>query len=169
MSVNDREHTRTMFQAELEDAATIISALRDPHQAVVGHGAFLFENKLGGRIAVVPWNAGTSKVPMMDVRRACQLKRIITWLAHDKETGSVDGIAWLFPQFLKDSENWRSAIWTAGPDEATSFRIHLPDGMPPIQEAWHLTPNGERLAVKIKADTLTLDRPLYQWELVVMK
>lgn len=168
ISVNDREHTRYLFQGELEEGAHAISDLRDPLQRIVGHGAFTFENELGGRVAVVPWNA-KGKVPMMDVRRACQLKRIVQWLAHGTETGSVDGVAWLFPQFLKDEENWRGAVWNAGPDETTSFRIHLPEGMPLITEAWHLTPTGERRAAIIEGNTITLGRPLFQWEVVVVK
>jgi hypothetical protein len=168
MSVNDREHTRCLFQGELAEGAQPISDIRDPRQHIVGHGAFLFENELGGRVAVVPWNA-KGKAPMMDVRRACQLKHIVKWLARGTETGSIDGIAWLFPQFLKDENIWRGAVWNAGPDETTTFHINRPEGMPPISEAWHLTPAGERLAATIEEDTITLDRPLYQWEVVIVK
>ena len=55
------------------------------------------------------------------------------------------------------------------PDETTAFRIHLPEGMPPITEAWHLTPSGERRAATIEEDTIILGRPLFQWEVVVVK
>ena len=99
-----------------------------------------------------------------------QLKRIVKWLAGANDTGSVDGGAWLVPQFLANPSTWRGVVWNAGPDAVTKFRVHRPVGMPPIRNAWHLTPAGERLAVAVTAegDTLDLSRPMHQWELVVL-
>lgn len=168
ISVNDKRHTRRMLQAELEKGATVITDLRNPLQEVVGHGAFIFKNDLGGRVAVVPWDASVDGVPMMDIHRATQMKRIVDWLANGNSIGWVDGGAWLVPQFLRDRATWRGVVWNAGPDEIATFRIHRSFGMPPIREAWHLTPAGERLAVAVDADVINLGHSLHQWELVVM-
>jgi len=59
-------------------------------------------------------------------------------------------------------------VWNAGPDEVDTFRIQRPYGMPPIVEAWHLTPTGKRLAVVVDADIIRLGHPLHQWEPVVL-
>ncbi len=168
ISINGASHTRRMLQAELMPGAAVISDLRNPLQEVVGHGAFIFKNELGGRTAVVPWDAGVDSVPMMDIHRSTQLKRVVDWLADGEGTGRVDGGAWLVPQFLKDRGTWRGVVWNAGPDEVDTFRIQRPRGMPPIVEAWHLTPAGKRLAVVVDADVIRLGHPMHQWELVVL-
>lgn len=172
ISVNDKRHTRQMFQAELAEGALVVSDLRNPLQEVVGHGAVVFRNDLGGRVVIVPWEAGSDPVVLMDIHRAAQLKRLVAWLADGAETGSVEGGAWLVPQFLTDGATWRGVVWNASPDETDRFLIRRPSGMPPIREAWHLTPAGERLPAAVEAgadgDTVVLGRPMHEWELVAM-
>jgi len=168
ISVNIGNHMRRLLQAELRDGANVISVLRGPAGEVVGHGAFTFQNTLGGRVAVVPWDAGADMAPMMDIHRATQLKCVVEWLAGGKNTGSVEGGAWLVPQFLKSGSIWRGVVWNASPDEVVAFRVHRPAGMPPIREAWHLTPTGHRQALSVEGDAVHLHHPLHQWELVVM-
>jgi hypothetical protein len=177
ISVNNKPHTRQMLQAHLADGAQPISQLLDPLQNVVGHGAFTFENELGGRVSVVPWDASVSETPMMDIHRAEQLRSLIRWLARNLETGSVEGGAWLIPQFLVPPlplgeglgvRAWRGVIWNASPDEIESFTIHRPQGMSQIHEAWHLLPSGKRLPAQIHNDQITLTHPMHQWEFVVI-
>ena len=79
-----------------------ISDLRGPTQQIVGQGAFVYENTLGGRVAVVPWDASVDTTPMMDIHRATQIRRIVAWLAAAGSVGWVDGGPWLVPQFLVD-------------------------------------------------------------------
>ncbi|MFZ5881742.1 MAG: hypothetical protein ACOY0R_20440, partial [Chloroflexota bacterium] len=177
ISVNNKPHTRQMLQAQLLSGAQIVSHLLDPLQNVMGHGAFTFENGLGGRISVVPWDASVSETPMMDIHRADQLNRIVRWLARDLETGSVEGGAWLIPQFLVSPlplgeglgvRAWRGVVWNASPDELDTFVIHCPAGMPAINEAWHLLPSGERLPAEVRGDQIILTHPMHQWEFVVI-
>ncbi len=177
ISVNNKPHTKKILQASLADGAQLVSHLLDPAQNVIGHGAFTFENELGGRVAVIPWNANVSETPLMDAHRAAQLRSLVRWLARDLETGSVEGGAWLVPQFLVSPlpvgegpgvRVWRGAIWNASPDELDTFTVQRPAGMPEIQSAWHLLPNGERLPAEIHGDQITLTRPMHQWELVVI-
>lgn len=168
ISINNKPHTKHILQAQLANGAQPVSQLLDPLQNVVGHGAFTFENALGGRVAVVPWDASVSETPMMDSYRAEQLRRIVRWLARDAETGSIEGGAWLIPQLLKNETIWRGVIWNASPDEIESFMIHPPAGIPEIRTAWHLLPNGERIPAEIYNNQIRLSRPMHQWELVVL-
>ena len=78
-----------------------ISDLRSPTQQVVGQGAFVYENALGGRVAVVPWDASVDTTPMMDIHRATQIRRIVAWLAGSEPVGWAEGGPWLVPQFLR--------------------------------------------------------------------
>ena len=80
-------------------------------QRLAGHGAYIFTNVLGGRVAVVPWDASVSFTPVMDVHRAAQLNRLTGWLAGGRETGRAAGGAWLVPQFLH--RVWSG--WSAAP------------------------------------------------------
>jgi len=168
ISVNNKPHTRKMLQAQLADGAQMVSRLLDPVQNAVGHGAFIYENEPGGRVAVVPWNASVSETPMMDSHRAEQLRRLVHWLARETETGNVEGGAWLIPQFLKDENGWRGVVWNASPDEIESFTIHRPQGMPEIRQAWHLLPSGERIPAEMDGNRIHLSRPMHQWEFVVI-
>ncbi|MEW6086519.1 MAG: hypothetical protein AB1607_18185 [Chloroflexota bacterium] len=177
ISVNNKPHTRQMLQAQLVSGAQIVSHLLDPLQNVIGHGAFTFENGLGGRISVVPWDASVSETPMMDIHRAEQLRRIVRWLAGDLETGSVEGGAWLIPQFLVSPlpvgeglgvRAWRGVVWNASSDELDTFVIHRPAGMPEITQAWHLLPSGKCLSAEVHDDQIILTHPIHQWEFVVL-
>jgi hypothetical protein len=165
ISVNDRPHTQQLLQANLDNGAEVISELLDPRQRRIGHGAFTFTNELGGKVAVVLWDAGAA--PMMDIHRATQLRKMVRWLAGDQEMGSVEGSAWLLAQFLNDGANWRGVVWNAGPDEVDVVSIHCPSGMPSIQHAWHLTWNGERRELQVDGDILRLGQPMQEWDLVV--
>jgi hypothetical protein len=169
ISVNSWPHTWRMLQGKLAPDVILISDLRTPRQEVVGHGAFLFRNELGGRVAVAPWDASGEGQTMMDIHRSVQIRRMVWWLAGERETGSVEGGAWLVPQFLRDDKRWRGAIWNASPDEIEHFRVHCPADMSHIGKAWHLTPDGARHAVLVEGDAIQLSRPLHQWEVVVIE
>jgi hypothetical protein len=165
MTVNDKPHTQNMFQAELDSKVNIISRLRGPKQNIVGHGAFIFQNQLGGRCAVVPWNASANV--LLDVYRAVQLKQIVKWLANDYNTCLVNGGEWLIPQSLKNRDEWRAVVWNAGADEKYKFNIQLPENNR-ISNAWHLTPAGKRIEVAVDNNTIKFNQPFHQWELAVL-
>jgi hypothetical protein len=169
ISVNSRRHTRRLLQVEPLDGVRFISNLRGPTQQIVGHGAFTFENALGGRVAVAPWDASTDTTPMMDIHRATQLRRITAWLAGSQPTGWVEGGPWLVPQFLRTGDTWRGAIWNASPDEVGTLHVHRPAGTLPLTAAWCLTPAGERLAAQVDGDTIRLAQPMHEWEVVVVE
>lgn len=53
-------------------------------------------------------------MPMMDLLRAVQLRRLVAWLARGGSTGSVEGSAWLAPQFLQDADGSRKPARVEG-------------------------------------------------------
>ena len=139
ISVNSWRHARRLLQTEVTSAEEVdgvrfISDLRGPTQQIVGQGAFVYENMLGGRVAVVPWDASVDTTPMMDIHRATQIRRIVAWLAASGSVGWVDGGPWLVPQFLRSGAIWRGAIWNAGPDEISTLHVHRPAACRPLAQ-----------------------------------
>lgn len=165
ISVNAKTHTRVIYQAESPTAQSI-SELVDPLQRVVGHGVLIYENEAGGRVVVVPWSASTT--PTMDIHRAVQIRRLVDWLAHGNSTGSVEGSAWLVPQFYTHGKTWRGVLWNAGPDDVNTLRVRRPQGMPPVKQAWQINWSGARQPVTVDNDTIGLNHPLNQWDLLVL-
>jgi hypothetical protein len=168
ITLNNKAHTKKLLFTELDSQAHPISWIRSPKHDLLGPGAFIYINKLGGRVAIVPWDAGVSETPLMDAYRAIQLKKLIQWLAEDRAFGMVAGGAWLIPQFLKDTHSWKGVIWNAGPDDKEYIQIQRPEGMDEIQEIVHCMPNGERIVLSQRGDTLRLQTPLRQWEYLVL-
>jgi len=155
-----------MFQGELMPGTRMVSDLRSPRQNVVGHGLVVFENELGGRVAVVPWSVD-NWVPMT-LYRAVQLTRTLHWLDPDGAHGWVEGGAWLVPQFLTGGNRWRGVVWNASPDELEEFVVHRPAGMPQPKRAVHVDGRGRRHKAAVRGEKIRLTRPLYEWEFVVL-
>lgn len=166
ISVNAKPFSRRLFQAELADGARAVSDLRTPLQDVVGHGAYIFENALGGRVACVPWDSNGGLE--MGLHRAVQLRRLAAWLAAGPATGSVSGAPWLVPQFLAGGGLHRAAIWNAGPDAAEGFELEPPAGFAALRGGFHLDARGEMRPVTVRGGAVRLAAPLHQWELVVL-
>jgi hypothetical protein len=166
MSVNDKPYARQLFQGEWLAGARVVSDLRSPTQAVVGHGLALYQNALGGRVAIVPWDANGAVE--MNAQRAAQLCKTLAWLDPAGAHGWVEGGPWLVPQFLRDGDVWRGVVWNASPDEVETLTVHRPAEMPQPTLATQLTARGERLAARIEGERVMLQRPLGQWECVVL-
>ena len=169
ISANHESLAAHIFQGELAEGARLASDLRSPTQQVVGHGLVLFDNALGGRVAVVPWSADTNV--LMNGQRAAQLAGVLRYLDPANHYGYVEGAPWLAPQFLTDGAQWRGVVWNASPDAAREFTIHPPAGMPPITSATHVDGEGRRRPARISGNRVYLehDATLHQWEFVVMK
>ncbi len=99
-----------LFQGELAPGARAISEMLHPTRKHIGHGAVVSENQLGGRVAVVPFDAN-AEPRRLDPQRVGQLRKVVSWLDRRQMVGSVSGGAWLIPRFLTDGRIWRGAIW----------------------------------------------------------
>ncbi len=167
MSVNSDigPHAR-LLQGRLDPGAQPISVLRNPSHKEVGHGAFVFQNELGGRVAVVPWNASAGS--SLCVVRQHQLNKIVQWLGDGRACGSVQGGPWLVPQFLSDGRTWRGVVWNACPDAISRFKVVLPDQLGELHKAVQLSAEGELIEASVDGGEVRLSRPMHQWELVVL-
>jgi hypothetical protein len=167
MSLNaDKPYKNRLLQGALRDGARLISVLRGPTQQEVGHGAFLFENALGGRVAVMPWDATAGANLCM--QRFAQMSKVLAWLGHGVSTGSVQGGAWLVPQFFTDGKIWRGIVWNANADTKAAITVSPPPGMGPITSAVLCTTEGRRLDAKIAGNVVELPKRMAQWEWVVL-
>jgi hypothetical protein len=167
MSLNaEKPYKDRLLQGGLMAGTTRISVLRDPLQREVGHGGVLFENGLGGRTAVMPWDAsaGTN----LCTQRQAQLDRVLHWLSRGTAFGAVRGGAWLVPQFFTDGTNWRGVVWNASPDAIRDFSVAPPEGMGPIVRATRCDAEGRSSEATVSQDGISLDAPLHQWEFVVL-
>lgn len=168
MSVNCESYAARLFQGELADGARVVSDLRSPTQDVVGHGLVLYENDAGGRIGIVPWTADDCFSRSMNVQRATQLRKVMAWLDPDHHRGAVSGGPWLFPQFLTDGTTWRGAIWNGNDDPVSQVHVELPTEMPAPNRVLQITGDGEMIPVTMADGVIDLERPLMQWEVVVL-
>ncbi len=166
MSVNDKRYADGLFQAELGKGARVVSDLRSPTFEVVGHGLVIFENELGGRVALVPWSANADV--QMNPQRAAQLNKVMEYLDPENHHGYVEGGAWLVPQFLADDERWRGVVWNASPDELEEFSIYPPSGLGEPSSVVQVNARGERIEAQVDSNCVMLSRPVQQWEFVVV-
>jgi hypothetical protein len=166
MGANWPEHIQRMYQGDLLSGARVVSDLRGPKQNVVGHGLTLFENGLGGCVAIVPWDAQSDLA--MNIQRAAQLTKTLAWLSRGVSLGSASGAPWLVPQFLTDGRAWRGVVWNASPDAVGQFTITPPADTPPIRTATHIDARGHMRSATVSGDTVVVNEPMGQWEMVVV-
>lgn len=169
ISANHETLAACIFQGEPVAGVRIVSDLRSPTQQIVGHGLTLFENALGGRVAIAPWSADTPVI--MNGLRAAQLAGALQHLDPANSAGYVTGGAWLIPQFLTDGARWRGVVWNASPDAAQTVSVYPPAEMPPITSAIHVDAAGRRRTAQISENRAYFDSsaPLHQWEFVVLE
>ncbi|MDD5705208.1 MAG: hypothetical protein PHR35_04740 [Kiritimatiellae bacterium] len=171
ISVNLSKFCQRLLQGELLNGTREISRLLNPTHQRVGHGAYVFENHLGGRVGVVPWSAIWTGAPMeehMTVQRHAQLEDVLRWLDHGRTCGHVAGGPWLVPQFFTDGSLWRGIIWNIGGDAVREMRVHPPEGMGAIRRAVHCDGQGNRRTAAVRDNVLTFEAPVHQWEAVTV-
>jgi hypothetical protein len=170
ISVNDRSCSKRLLQGELAPGARSLSILRDPKGREVGHGVSIYENELGGRVAVCPWDVNTPEFygGQRNVQRAAQINALVRYLSNGNKLGSVSGAPWLVPQFLGNADQWRGVIWNTYPDTVNGFRVELPEGMEAVTEAVQINAHGERSLCEWTGSEVRLNQPLHQWECVVL-
>ncbi|MCW3816027.1 hypothetical protein ONA91_16415 [Micromonospora sp. DR5-3] len=159
-----------LVQGTLAPGAQPASVLLDASGNPVGHGLVLFENELGGRVAILPWSMEASV--SMNEQRAAQLAKTVDWLGDHDGAGpehlAVSGHPWLIPIALTDGERWRVAVFNASPDDATAFAVRLPAGMPSPAGALHVTGTGRLAPATLVDGEVRTVQPMRQWELVLL-
>lgn len=170
ISMDDRPCARKLAQGQLDHQAEIVSVMRGPRFNEIGHGVIIFENELGGRVAVCPWdvNATEQSGAQRNSYRAYQIQALVRYLARGSSLGSVSEAPWLVSQFFSDGISWRGLAWNASPDAVSTMQISLPSGMENVAEAVQLDADGNRFKAEFKDGKLHLPRLLHQWECVVL-
>ena len=136
-------------------------------------GMVLFENGLGGRVAVYPFDfsVGMNK-GFMNWRRRHQLQRVVRWLGRDRVDLFVDGGAWMMPlrrdypnyTFVAvlnfETDPWEAVTLTfdwAGPADGIRFELIDADGsFKPIQPL-ALKSSGQNVAAEFALRVGPLD------------
>ena len=170
ISLNDRSCSKRLLQGVLAPKAHAISILRDPKFNQVGHGVVLFENELGGRVAICPWDVNTPEFygGQRNDQRAAQMRALVKYLGRGWKLGAVSGAPWLVPQFLADESHWRGVIWNSFPDAVDQFEVELPEGMQNPIKAVHIDAKGRRLPVVWQNGSVLLQQPMQPWECVIL-
>jgi len=171
IDINDKPCTQKIIQGIPYPGAELISLLRDPHFREIGHGVVIFENELGGRVAICPWdvNAAENSSGQRTIYRAAQIQALVGYLSRGLSQGSVSGSPWLVSQFFCDGQQWRGVIWNASPDAVQEIRVDLPAEMKIIRQAVQLNAEGKKIPANHDDNrTIHLKVPLQQWECVVL-
>jgi len=150
----------------LRPNACAVSRLLNPRQEPVGHGVVIYENTLGGRVAVTPWDATVA--PTHLTQRQAQFVRLVAWLGRGTSAGRVAGGAWLMPQFFIAKGGWRAIVWNGCPDAVQEMEIEAPGGKGGITSAMHLDAEGGRHPVTVRGRRLLFRTPVMQWECVAI-
>ena len=166
IGVNALPYANRLLQAEMQKGTHAISRLLNPHQEPVGQGIVVFENALGGRIAVAPRDAAVA--PAHFTQRHAQFVRLLAWLGCGKSTGCVAGGAWLMPQFFIADGQWRAIVWNGCPDAIREMEITAPGGKGKAFSAMHLDAEGGLHPAVIKGRHLLFRCPVMQWECMVV-
>jgi len=156
----------TVVRGRVHPDAIEASSLANPYGRRVGHGAIVYDNPLGGRAGIVPYMANGDMD--MYVQRAVNLRKVVQFLAAGSPTGEVVADERLLVQFLSDGDVFRTVVWNAGADPCTSFHVAAPEGWASFGEAFHMTDTAEIMPIEHDSGRFTLNRPLRQWERIVI-
>lgn len=166
ISINKPRMAPHILQAELADGARAVSEIRGPTQNTIGHGLVVYNNDLGGRVAVYPWDA--SNGVFMTAQRAGQFAKLMNWLDPANTRGHVESDAWVVPQFLTDGKQWRGVIWSSSHDDVDQLDVRLPAGMPRPTSVVHVAADSTRHELAFVDGHIAFDAPLRSWEFVVL-
>jgi len=164
-SVGESMSTRlngACWQFELAKGARVISAFRAFGDKESGHGVFLYENSLGGRVAVLPYdtqNDGVSLFGMLTVSpmlsatfltwaRQEQLRSVLEWLGRKPVPLFVPGAPNVFPILADQGTRLVVGVANLQADPIKSLTLRLAKPRFPIRTIRSLQPDGSRKRLK---------------------
>jgi hypothetical protein len=155
-----------IIQGKPVGGAKVVSRVLDATLRELGPGVTLFENALGGRVAIVPYPVG--QMGLWSLHRVMQIRRVLAWLSRGRETGHVTAPAWTVPQFLTDGKLFRAAIWNAGFDSVESFELHAPTDWPELRKGLQFDARGNVTEFAASQGKIKLPHPLRQFEVAIL-
>jgi hypothetical protein len=160
-------------------AARIISQILDTELKAIAPGAVLYENELGGRVAVFPhdfsgkdpdeYNKGTNNFFYSEYRKK-QIQAVIRWLGKETVPLIVQANGWVLPHRSDVGGNVLLAAMNLNYDEWNELKMECsvkgkvkqvqvmnPDGKWKTQNGnWKQSGSGFVLEIKVKVPTLRM-------------
>lgn len=156
-----------VFQGQMVTGAHTVSELLDGDANLVGHGPVVFDNALGGRVAVTLRDVHqTKRFTLWD---ADQLQHLIRHVDRQKRIGSITATPHTLGLYLSDGREWRVAIWNASDDHCESIVLNRPASCPEFTQAWHVRENGVIESASIANDRITTNNAVRRWDMLFLE
>ena len=134
--INTRWEERAL-QFEWADAARTISVLRGYDGSETGHGMVLFENELGGRVAVLPYDSQNEVISLglaqqsmgsagfLSFARQAQLKAVLEWLNRGPLGLFVPNAPSIYPLLIRQADRLIVGVTNLLPDPVENLTLEL--------------------------------------------
>ena len=145
-------------QFEWLKGARVISALRGYDKGQAGHGIVLFENELGGRVAVLPYDSQNEILSLGAYQSMCspsfvccsrqaQLRAVLEWLNRGPLPLFVPKAPSIYPLLIRQNKRRIVAVLNLLPDRVEDLTLEL--GAPGFEltEVRHLQRDGQWASV----------------------
>ncbi len=148
-----------------------ITEIVDPDIMRIFGGAYLYENELGGRIAIYPFEVSKLVNGFLDPTRKKMLYQILNWISNDEIPLFMEGEREVLP-LRCDFENYLVAMFfNLSHDNLIGISAKMYIADKEIKNAFYLTQNGEWMPfmniacednkVTLNIEELTFDQPLF--------
>ncbi len=156
------------WQFELLPGVQVVSKLRGYRGEERGHGVLVYENNLGGRVVIVPFDSQIDQVSALGIAhppfespsflsrsRQAQLRDALTWAGRAPLPFYVEDAPMALPMLIEQQDRLIVTITNLMPDRLDKViaRLGLPDFHP--AQAKLLTPTGRwRRSSRLKIERL---------------
>jgi hypothetical protein len=160
-----------LYPFELLSGALSFSSFVNPEHIVVMPGMVVYENNLGGRIAVYPFDLSVNPLRgFMNEHRKKQLQHIFRWLSYDRVSCIVNGGYWMVPirrdfsdyiligVLNLESDNWKDLTVTLDINKSNLAIDILDETGTLVPEAYTvIKQTQENLTFRLERQTKALD------------
>jgi len=157
----------SVFRLKAQDKTEVISYIADPDLKQLAPGVILFENVLGGKVAVLPYSltgCGMNLQHFIIYQRRCMFRNIFNWMAPEAVPLFVEEPADFAVQVWDNGKRMTGCITNISYDIAHQVRIAMVDGTISPGKALYISDNGdmEPLSDKIKVLTSSKNKTLWR-------
>jgi len=159
------------INVEQNSGAIEISEIVDPDTKRLFGGAYIYENSLGGKIAVYPFEVAKLSEGFLDPTRKNMLYNILKWLSGGTIPLFMEGERAVLPLRCDFSEYSVVSLFNLSHDDLVNISAEMNIGNKEIENAQYLALNGEWQTfnnlecdgskLKLKINKLTFDQPLF--------
>ncbi len=108
--------------SKLCEDAQILTEVRSVTDSLLGYGTYIYENSLGGRVAVLgyaPWGGYEAE------ERVHLLRKIIGWLSFDKPSAEIDGAYHILPFLRKSEKGFALMLTNHWLEDSGKFKVRV--------------------------------------------